>query len=306
MNAERLKKFYPYDWIIIGYSLLMVLVILILGRPLGAYADELIFYVSMAIIATIIASYTDLNGPRWSAVLRLVYPGLMMTFFYTMTGGLMFLVFDSFLDPQLTAFEHIIFGTNPTLYIDQHLLNPIANEIFSFCYGLYYPMLPVFLIAIIYRKDYKITVSFLAAASMTFILSYILFFLYPVEGPRWFFADQYLHLVESPFSRHFVDFIIDNGAVRGGCMPSSHFGVGMVILMYSLRYYRKVGLILLPIVIGLAIGTVWGRFHYVSDVIVGGLIGYGCTTFAWIYYDSRKEIMYNPVVTKAPEHKHAS
>jgi membrane-associated phospholipid phosphatase len=25
--------------------------------------------------------------------------------------------------------------------------------------------------------------------------------------------------------------------------------------------------------VALALGTVWGRFHYVSDVIVGGIIG---------------------------------
>ena len=78
-----------------------------------------------------------------------------------------------------------------------------------------------------------------------------------------------------------VEYVIANGAVRGGCMPSTHFGIALVILLYCFRYYRKAAWWLLPAVIGLGIGTVWGRFHYVSDVIVGGLIGLAVTFSVW-------------------------
>ena len=56
-------------------------------------------------------------------------------------------------------------------------------------------------------------------------------------------------------------------------MPSTHFAVALVILIYVYRSYRRAGWLLLLLVIGLGIGTVWGRFHYVSDVVVGGIIG---------------------------------
>ncbi|MEE8578091.1 MAG: phosphatase PAP2 family protein, partial [candidate division Zixibacteria bacterium] len=69
-----------------------------------------------------------------------------------------------------------------------------------------------------------------------------------------------------------VNYVIENGAVHGGCMPSTHVAVAIVIMMVCFRYYRRAGWYLLPVNIGLAVGTVWGRFHYVSDVFVGTAI----------------------------------
>ena len=76
----------------------------------------------------------------------------------------MFMLFDSFYDWQLTAFERSLFGVNPTLYIDENLLNVWLNEIISFCYFSYYFMIPVFMITLFVKKDYKILSSFLTSA----------------------------------------------------------------------------------------------------------------------------------------------
>ncbi|MEW5995933.1 MAG: phosphatase PAP2 family protein, partial [Candidatus Zixiibacteriota bacterium] len=209
---------------------------------------------------------------------------LLFTFFYRMTGGLMFLLFDRFYDAQLTSFERSVLGFNPTLYIDHHLLSVWVNELFSFSYVSYYFMIPVFVLALFIKRRDRIIRSFLATACLTFFVSYLLFFLYPIEGPRWHFAGQYLNPINGPVFKKLTDFVIDNAAVRGGCMPSSHFGVALVILMYCYRYFKRSGRLLLPLVSGLGIGTVWGRFHYISDVIVGGLIGYVVTLLVWKHY----------------------
>jgi membrane-associated phospholipid phosphatase len=267
------REIFAFDKLVVGYCLLMVVVLLAIGRPLGEYADELLFYSSMAAAAALVISFVPQEKSRFLMLIRLLYPGLMFTFFYRETGGLMFLVFDGFCDWQLTALEKSVFGVYPTVYIDRNLLNVWLNEIFSFCYVAYYPMIPVFLLAVFFRRDYEIIKNSLAAICLAFFLSYLLFFLYPIEGPRWHFALQYVHPVEGPVFRQIAEFFIDSAAVRGGCMPSSHFAVALVILIYSLRYYSRAGWLLLPVVIGLGIGTVWGRFHYASDVVVGGLVG---------------------------------
>ncbi len=278
------RRWYPFDWLIVGYSLLMVVVILLLGRPLGKYLDEVAFYLVAALFSVAIVSLIDEDTSRLAAGVRLLYPVFLFTFFYRATGGLMFLLFDRFFDAQLTAFELSIFGVNPTLYIDRHWLNPIVTEILSFCYFCYYFMIPVFVIMLFVKKHYETVKSFLTATCLTFFLSYLLFFLYPIEGPRWHFAGQYLNSVTGPVFRPLVEMVIAKGAVRGGCMPSSHFGVALVILMYTFRYYRRVGWWLAPLVFGLAAGTVWGRFHYVSDVVVGGVLGLLSVLLTWRFY----------------------
>jgi len=196
----------------------------------------------------------------------------------------MFLIFDRFHDAQLVALEKAILGVHPTLFIDRHLLHVWINEIFSFGYFSYYFMIPVFLVTLFIKRHYEIIKSFLTAACITFFLSYLLFFLYPIEGPRWYFAGRYVNPIEGPVFRKLVKLIIDKAAVHGGGMPSSHFGVALVILLYCFRYYRKAFWLLLPLNVGLAVGTFWGRFHYVSDVLVGGILGVAATLLVWQYY----------------------
>ena len=278
-------KLYPFDWIIIGYSLLMMTLVLFLGRPVSEYRGEVIFYASMAAIAALIIRYVDERKNGLLRFIRLIYPGILYTFFYTATGGTMFLLFDTFFDKQLTSFEASLFGVNPTIYIDMNLLNVWLTEIISACYFAYYLMIPGFFIGLFIKKDDEMIKRGATAISLTFFIGYMLFFLFPIEGPRYFFAGEYVNEVSGPIFRQAVEFVIANGAVRGGCMPSTHFAVALVIMIYLLKKYRKLGLVMIPINMGLAIGTVWGRFHYVSDVFIGGLIGLFATVFVERYYD---------------------
>jgi membrane-associated phospholipid phosphatase len=284
MNLKELKL-YPFDLLIIGYCLLMSALILALGRPFPEYLDELAFYVGMAAMALMIVRFADESRGGRQRFIRLLYPALMFTFLYHETGGMMFLLFDRFYDFQLTAFERSVFGVDPSLFLDSKGLPVFYNELFSACYFSYYLMIPAFLaFAFLKRKDDTIR-RFLTASCMAFIASYILFFLYPVEGPRYHFAGQYVNQIKGPFFRQMVNYVIDTGAVRGGCMPSSHVGVGLVVLAYVFKVNRKAGWWLVPVNIGLAIGTVWGRFHYVSDVVVGATIGLGSVWVVNRYYD---------------------
>lgn len=292
---------YPFDWLVTGYSLFMFILILVIGRPLNQYHNALIFYAAMSIIAVLIIRYTREGKNRLQDFLRLIYPALMFTFFYKTAGSTVFLIFDRFYDWQLTTFEKMLLGVNPTIFIDRHLLNVWVNEIFSFCYYSYYFMLPVFLLPVFIKKEYEVIKRTLTACCLAFFMSYILFFLYPIEGPRWFFSGQYLNEIEGPLFRPLVEMVIETGAFRGGCMPSSHVAVALVLMMFCFKYYRPAGWLLLPINIGLAIGTFWGRFHYVSDVVVGAAIGFFATLLVWKYYDrwltarpadmSRKELI---------------
>lgn len=68
-------------------------------------------------------------------------------------------------------------------------------------------------------------------------------------------------------------------------MPSSHVGVALVVLAYTFKISKKAGWLLLPINLGLAIGTVWGRFHYASDVFVGACVGLAAVWFVEKFYD---------------------
>ena len=286
-TSTHQPRFYPFDSGVIIYSLLMISVILILGRPLSQYYDELSFYSFTTGLAVLIVNYLREDRSRIEALVRLLYPAILFTFFYRTTDGTMFLVFDRFKDLQLAGFEASILGVNPTLYIDKYLLNPWVTELLSFCYFSYYLMIPVFLLILFFTRREELLKQSQTAILVTFFFSYMLFFLYPIEGPRWHFASVYENAVTGFIFRDVVNYVIATGAVRGGCMPSTHFAVAVVILMYCFRHFKKTAYFVLPVVLGLGAGTVWGRFHYVSDVIVGGAIAVASTLIVWHYYDKR-------------------
>ncbi|MBI5266948.1 MAG: phosphatase PAP2 family protein [candidate division Zixibacteria bacterium] len=281
----RADRMYPFDYIVLGYCALMAALILVFGRPFIQYLDELAFYVGAAMLAIFIPRVLDEHRSRSEAFIRLLYPALLLWPFYRMTQGTILLVFDNFFDADLSAFEVSILGADPSLYFDSHGLNVVVTEILSLCYFSYYFMIPAFFLPVFFRRDYRILKEALAVVCLTFFASYLLFALYPIEGPRWHFAGLYQHPVEGPLFRQLVNFVIDSGAVHGGCMPSSHTAVGLVLMLMCFRYYRRWGWVLLPFVIGLAAGTVWGRFHFASDVVVGAAIA--CAAY-WLinkYHD---------------------
>lgn len=305
-NRSAHVRFYPFDWIIIGYCALMVVLLLLLGRPLRGYLDEVAFYAVAGVAAWVIARYLDDSRGRVEAFLRLLYPAVLFTFFYRETGGVMHLIYPGFFDAGLVAFEKGLLGVNPTLFFDRHWISTWHNEILMFCYGSYYVMIPAFLLPVFLRRDYGVIREFMAASTLAFFVSYFLFFLYPVAGPRWHFAPEYLHRIEGPVFTSFVHFVMDRGAVVGGAMPSSHTGIALIVMLFCLRYYRRVGLLLIPIVSGLAFGAVWGRFHYSSDIVVGGAIGAVAFVVTWRYFRSEFTATEYPAPVRESEATHAS
>lgn len=255
-----------------GYCLFMVAMLFLLGDPLGLNLNGIAFYLFTAIVPFAVVAATRNHGGRFPLAVRYLYPVVLFTFLYRATADTMFLLFDHFLDDRIVAFETMLFGIEPTLWIDFLLPKPILTDILSACYFSYYLMIPVFTIWVFIRQDFVVLRRSLSAITLTFFMSYALFFLFPAEGPRWFQLAKYNHQITGFIFRPMVDLVIANGAVHGGAMPSSHTGVALIILIYCRRYYRRIAPWLAVLVFGLACGAVWGRFHYITDIVVGALI----------------------------------
>ncbi len=277
------NKLLPFDIAILGYLVLLTLLIFIFGRPLSGYFDELLINLAVAAIVLFAVFFLGKFQNRVALFFRLLYPGLLFTLFYRQTGGLMHLIFPEFLDRHLVAFETAIFGIEPTLWLDRHLNNVPLTEILSACYAAYYLMIPAFLLVLFFKRQYQLIEKSLLAVCLTFIASYLLFYFYPIEGPRYFHAGQYINNITGPIFRPIVE-LAQTASVHGGCMPSSHVAVALVINYFIWKFYRPAGIILMIINIGMAMATFYGRYHYVSDVVVGTAIGVTMTWAALKYY----------------------
>src|ERR1700737_3639032 len=79
-----------------------------------------------------------------------------------------------------------------------------------------------------------------------------------------------------PFTAKIV--VIEHfGRARGVALPSEHVAGSVASLLGPWRHRRWVFWVMLPLVLCMCVSTIWGRYHYVADVlggIVTGTLGY--------------------------------
>jgi len=68
------------------------------------------------------------------------------------------------------------------------------------------------------------------------------------------------------------------------CMPSGHTQIALMVLYFSYRYRRWFFYLLLPIVSGLILSTVYHRYHYVIDLFVGAALAIACVIVGPRFY----------------------
>ncbi|MFQ5584933.1 MAG: phosphatase PAP2 family protein, partial [Calditrichia bacterium] len=68
--------------------------------------------------------------------------------------------------------------------------------------------------------------------------------------------------------------LVENSGLHGGAFPSSHVAVAVVVLYFVWHYFPRTGkYAFLPAVIALSLSTVYGQYHYVTDMLSGLLMG---------------------------------
>jgi len=63
------------------------------------------------------------------------------------------------------------------------------------------------------------------------------------------------------------------GRVRGAAFPSAHVTGATAALWGAWRYRRWLFWAMLPVFVLMCVSTIWGRYHYVADVVGGLLTG---------------------------------
>jgi len=259
------------DYIVLGYTVFTSILFLFFPDRVLSRIEWLAFNAVVIVLVIAAGRIDPCSEIRWVRILRRYYPVILFTFYYEQTGSLIHIFHDSWFDYQIVAFENALFGFQPALSVE-HIYNPIMNEIIIGCYVSYYIWLPVGLIWLLIKKMEGEADKLLLSASITFFISYAMFFFYPVEGPRHFLTGEFSSFMDGYLFVPIVNEIMRNAAVHGGAMPSSHTAVALIVLIFVWRHSKTVRIPLSLVFVGLMAGCVWGRFHYLSDVIVGVLL----------------------------------
>lgn len=169
-------------------------------------------------------------------------------------------------DRQLLQIDRRLFGETPAV-VWQAWVTPGRTEFFSLCYFLHL-ILPPFVASVCYRRNLRLFREFLLAIMIAGFIGMVLYALVPAIGPATAFPELFHTDLHGRTMRGVTEFV-DRARAPRDAFPSLHVAVSAIVLYYGFRRSRWLLLILLPLVTGNWISTLYLRYHYFVDVIAG-------------------------------------
>ncbi len=248
------------------------------GRP-ALWPVLLIVHLLLAFLALGVGPARRLTSAISAAVPRLAvlvhdwYPLLLMPLLYTELATLNVAVWRGrYFDPLILASERTLFGTQPSFALSRTypylvLSEPLHAAYLSYYFIIYVP--PILLYLLRRAGDFRRLVFGLM---LTFFVHYLFFIFFPVQGPRYLFPAPGGRLAEGPVYR-LAHHLLEAGSSRGAAFPSSHVGVSTAQTILVFRYLPRLGPVIALLAAGLALGAIYGGFHYATDAIAGFCLG---------------------------------
>jgi membrane-associated phospholipid phosphatase len=176
-------------------------------------------------------------------------------------------------DAMVVGWEHALFPGNPSATWATAMPYVALSEALHAAYASYYLLVylpPVVLYARGKRDAFAAT---MLALAITYGVCFVTYLFFPVDGPRFLVGPA--AAPDGPV-RSFVLHLLAAGSSRGTAFPSSHVAASVVASLAALRFQRRLGIVVALATAGLALGTVYGGFHYLVDALAGAAVGLIC------------------------------
>jgi len=225
--------------------------------------------IGVAIVYVLLVGYSRRARKKfWRFFIRVAAVTMAYAYLFGAVDKLQLIIHGRWLDAYVLDAEQYIFGVQPTLWLER-FISPPLTEWMMFSYVVYLPMYPI-LCGIIYylrgdlaMEDYFFTLGFAN------ILCDIGFILFPVAGPMATIGKLYSVPLKGYVWTYFGELMRSNVHYIGGTIPSPHAAAATIMWMMAYRYHRPAFYVMTPIVLSLYISTFYGRYHYVTDAVVG-------------------------------------
>lgn len=206
-------------------------------------------------------------------------------------------------DDLLIAADRWIFGADPTVWIAR-IATPWLTELLMIAYTLFYVMFLILGYELYRRHNLDLFHYFMFTCVYGFFLSYLGYFLLPAVGPRFTLHDFSAVDIDlpglwlTPYLRWFVNSgesipagVTNNvamAAAQRDVFPSGHTMLALVLMYLGGKYKVKTRFFLYIAGTLLIVATVYQRYHYVIDLIAGGIFAVFCILTTTKLYDFLK------------------
>ena len=197
------------------------------------------------------------------------YPLIIISAFYGQLG-VMHSAVGHLNDGLVQRWEAAIFGTQVSVIWHQQMPSPVLSSVLHACYGAYYCVVALVPLWFWFRGDREAFRRAVFINTLALVVCYLIFAAFPVAGPRYAFPLVTGPVVENLPAR-FVSFMLGAASI-GTAFPSSHVVAAWCAAYAAWRDARRLALVLAPVVFLLALGTVYGQFHYAVDAVAGAVL----------------------------------
>jgi len=305
-KVSQIRQWTTLDWGIALYTI-YVSVLLLVTRSIPEWWILLILHgVLLAALAMIPARGESWERRRVEAgwrvtlrqigvILRYMYPLVIVLLFFEEGQYIVNILYpDSpyWFEKYLYAADQWLFGTHPSLFLLSWRSRPL-DELMHFFYFSYFLVLicgP--LIGRIppkgspnretgfTRPEFE---SALTCMVLGFLCAFVWYPWIPARGP---FENLELIASQPPFEggvfTAWARGITDGAYVSGNCFPSAHVAGTWGVTFGLLFYYRRLGIFMAVLAVGVSISCFYTRYHHFVDVPAGFLMGLmGAGLFWW-------------------------
>lgn len=211
-------------------------------------------------------------------ILRTFYPIAIVLYGWSEIDALGRMFFGTYWSTEaVIRLDKIIFGVHPTVWF-QKLYSPWLDELMCLFYSGYYVFMPLVSLILFIKGKREETLAAFSIGTLVYFSNYSLFYLFPTLSPAMvnnfqdLHASQYTGYVFAEITR----IVQASGSVRGGTIPSSHISAVVAWSLIALHYRMKLGYVLILLVLGVAISTVYLGYHHAVDPIFGIIWGAIC------------------------------
>ncbi|HET9400888.1 MAG TPA: phosphatase PAP2 family protein [Candidatus Acidoferrales bacterium] len=223
------------------------------------------------------------RGARW---IRHWYPQAVFLFCFEELRILVQLLHAGWRDSVLIHFDRLLTGVDPAVWFAS-ISCPALNDFMQAAYLTYFFYLTV-LGASLYRgreaydaesasispnQQRKAYWSVMTGSMAAYSIGYVISILFPIESPYFSMAALQLPELRGGPATSPINLIEHFGRVHGAAFPSAHVSGSFVALLGAWKYRRWMFWIFLPCFLAMCTATVYGRYHYVADVLGGIVVG---------------------------------
>ncbi len=260
------RAFLAVDWLYLGWFVTLGVIVAVRRAAVPGWGDFVLLHV--AVIAAIVLLAYRARESAWAARVRDWYPLALFVVGFEETARFSFLLQTTWCDAAILRFERAVFGISPNLWL-REMARPWLTELGEFGYFALYPIL-VIVPAVLYRQRSVFRAAMFAIA-LTYCACYAVFIAWPTEGPMHTLQLQPLR--PSGLFHRAVLLIQGQAGVHGNAFPSGHVAAVAAAVVFAWRARPPLGRALLPAALLMALGAVYDGYHYVSDVVAGGIVG---------------------------------